>query len=420
MTSTADAICFIGSARRRSSVPRTAGFSRCAQDAALAAIEDAGLTRDDIDGYVGAPLATGAGSVHADGGDEVTARTLVESLGMIARCLHERQLQGLLRPTWQSRRRTLFAAGACRYVLGVRALYNLPEVDYATAAPTLAFGLDQFRTPFGARRGRGPVRDARHRLSASNRCHPARSLRGRRALSPACRAQSAWRSGASARCNAGAVSRCSDDRVTAWPLRLRHAGVRRRRLRHDARRGPPPQQRTAGLPRRGRRAGSASADIFANAGRTRADIDPCADLRRLLLHGVRMARAARLLRAGSRPGSSFARVTPTATAALPLNTFGGSLGEGRLHGIGHLREAILQVSGRAGPRQLRNEPRTASCRSAPSISPRSSSSARARDDAREIDHDRRAYLSIPYRVEAFTYEAAPGPLAAPRELSGTA
>jgi acetyl-CoA acetyltransferase len=37
---------------------------------------------------------------------------------------------------------------------------------------------------------------------------------------------------------------------------------------------------------------------------------------------------------------------------LPLNTFGGSLGEGRLHGIGHLREGILQVSGRAGPRQI--------------------------------------------------------------------
>ncbi|MDB5532618.1 MAG: hypothetical protein JWO28_933, partial [Hyphomicrobiales bacterium] len=37
---------------------------------------------------------------------------------------------------------------------------------------------------------------------------------------------------------------------------------------------------------------------------------------------------------------------------LPLNTFGGSLGEGRLHGMGHLREAVLQLSGRAGARQL--------------------------------------------------------------------
>jgi acetyl-CoA acetyltransferase len=39
---------------------------------------------------------------------------------------------------------------------------------------------------------------------------------------------------------------------------------------------------------------------------------------------------------------------------LPLNTFGGSLSEGRLHGMGHLAEAALQVTGRAGPRQVAN------------------------------------------------------------------
>jgi len=38
--------------------------------------------------------------------------------------------------------------------------------------------------------------------------------------------------------------------------------------------------------------------------------------------------------------------------ALPVNTFGGSLSQGRLHGMGHLAEAVLQLSGRAGPRQL--------------------------------------------------------------------
>ncbi|HWC30298.1 MAG TPA: hypothetical protein VG845_09470 [Dehalococcoidia bacterium] len=40
------------------------------------------------------------------------------------------------------------------------------------------------------------------------------------------------------------------------------------------------------------------------------------------------------------------------TGELPLNTFGGSLSEGRLHGMGHLAEAALQVTGRAGPRQV--------------------------------------------------------------------
>jgi acetyl-CoA acetyltransferase len=37
---------------------------------------------------------------------------------------------------------------------------------------------------------------------------------------------------------------------------------------------------------------------------------------------------------------------------LPLNTFGGSLSAGRLHGLGHVAEAAQQVAGRAGARQL--------------------------------------------------------------------
>ncbi len=39
---------------------------------------------------------------------------------------------------------------------------------------------------------------------------------------------------------------------------------------------------------------------------------------------------------------------------MPINTFGGSLSQGRLHGMGHVAEAVLQLSDRAGPRQLRN------------------------------------------------------------------
>lgn len=36
---------------------------------------------------------------------------------------------------------------------------------------------------------------------------------------------------------------------------------------------------------------------------------------------------------------------------LPVNTFGGSLSEGRLHGMGHIAEAVLQIGRRAGERQ---------------------------------------------------------------------
>lgn len=40
--------------------------------------------------------------------------------------------------------------------------------------------------------------------------------------------------------------------------------------------------------------------------------------------------------------------------ALPLNPSGGNLGVGRLHGVTHMLDSVLQVMGRAGPRQVPN------------------------------------------------------------------
>ncbi len=39
---------------------------------------------------------------------------------------------------------------------------------------------------------------------------------------------------------------------------------------------------------------------------------------------------------------------------LPVNTFGGSLSEGRLHGMGHIAEAVRQVTHRAEQRQIKD------------------------------------------------------------------
>jgi acetyl-CoA acetyltransferase len=44
---------------------------------------------------------------------------------------------------------------------------------------------------------------------------------------------------------------------------------------------------------------------------------------------------------------------------LPLNTSGGQLSAGRLHGFGHLHEACLQLRGLAGERQVPNSPEVA-------------------------------------------------------------
>lgn len=44
------------------------------------------------------------------------------------------------------------------------------------------------------------------------------------------------------------------------------------------------------------------------------------------------------------------RIAPT--GALPVNPSGGNLGGGRLHGVNHLMDAMLQVTGRSGKRQI--------------------------------------------------------------------
>jgi acetyl-CoA acetyltransferase len=38
--------------------------------------------------------------------------------------------------------------------------------------------------------------------------------------------------------------------------------------------------------------------------------------------------------------------------SLPINTSGGQIGEGTSHGMGQIIEAVVQVMGRAGPRQV--------------------------------------------------------------------
>lgn len=44
---------------------------------------------------------------------------------------------------------------------------------------------------------------------------------------------------------------------------------------------------------------------------------------------------------------------------LPLNTFGGQLGAGRLHGFGFAHEAVVQLRGQGGERQIRKDPKVA-------------------------------------------------------------
>jgi acetyl-CoA acetyltransferase len=348
VTSKADAICFIGLGSTPVERKSDRGLLAFAQDAALAAIADAGLSRDDIDGYAGAPLATGAGSIHADGGDEITARTLVESLGMTRLAYANDNYKGFPTDMVIAASHALLA-GACRYVLGVRALYNLPEIDYATAAATHAFGLDQFKTPFGA--AAAGARFATRATAYLDRAGATRRdlyevvalARRHAALNPL----AVWRERGlsleeylAAPIVASPLGRYDCDMPVCGAAAFVMARAKDRPV-------------ASALPVY--LAGSASwqraDDIFTNADRTRTDIDHIQ-----IYDGFSCMVWEWLERLGFCPPYSAWKFMRDGHAnrdgRLPLNTFGGSLGEGRLHGIGHLREAILQISGRAGPRQL--------------------------------------------------------------------
>src|SRR5204862_5825753 len=47
------------------------------------------------------------------------------------------------------------------------------------------------------------------------------------------------------------------------------------------------------------------------------------------------------------------------TGSLPVNTSGGQLSGGRLHGMGFLHEACVQMWGEGGARQVSGDPRVA-------------------------------------------------------------
>jgi len=352
MNAAPDTVAFIGVGS--SSIERQSdrGIQAFALDAALAAIADAGLTRDDIDGYVGAPLATNAGAVHAEGADEISARPLVEALGITqlayAIDAHKRFPTDMVIAASHALR-----SGACKFVLGVRALYHLSGVEYATATPTHAFGDDQFRVPFG-------TSAAGARFATRACAYLARAGATRRDL---------YEVVALARRNAKrnplAIWRDRDvtlDEYLAAPMvasplcRLDcdmpvcGAGAFVMTL---ARHVPSSNHAPAYLV--GSSGWQRPQSVFST--RRREDIDVCQ-----LYDGFSAMIFEWLEGLGWCPQHTAWKFICDGHAErdgrLPLNTFGGSLGEGRLHGMGHLREAILQVSGRAGERQL---PRADNC-----------------------------------------------------------
>ncbi|HWL56832.1 MAG TPA: thiolase family protein [Paracoccus sp. (in: a-proteobacteria)] len=317
-----------------------------AQAAIIDALRDANLARDEVDGYIGAPFATNAGSPHAEGGDEVSVRTISQAMGF----KHLRHAADLFRrypADMVANAAQALIAGQTRYVVGLRALYNLQGRDYATSDADVAYGVDQFAKPFGYNiaGARFAVRAQRYMaLNGATRAdlYEIVSLARRNsALNP----QSVWKGKTvdlDAYMAAPMVSSPHGLFDCDMPVCGAAAFVMCRE--EDLPAGAQPAHVTgwAGFQNPGA--------VFSMSGRRPEDLASAQ-----LYDGFSSMVWDWLEAFGICPeGKAWQFVREGGAeldGRLPLNTFGGSLGEGRLHGMGHLREAYLQASGKAGPRQ---------------------------------------------------------------------
>jgi acetyl-CoA acetyltransferase len=118
-------------------------------EAALAAIDDAGLTAEDIDGLANYPSPSRTGDAGVDGVDFVSANYLAHVLHLTERVTWSTSItQGTLSVSIVEAVNALLA-GACTHVLVWRAMHN-PIGRYGAVAPSsLARGETAFTRPYG-------------------------------------------------------------------------------------------------------------------------------------------------------------------------------------------------------------------------------------------------------------------------------
>ena len=323
-----------------------------ALDAALAAIQDAGLTRDDIDGYVGTPSAPNAAAIHADGVDEVSSEYMVRALGL-PEPRWVMDLQAMPAAAIVAASQAL-AAGACSYVLVLKAMYHPPGVRYAGfKAPTVP-GPAQFTVPYGIGDGIGGGGN-RHAIWLQRYMHDhgatreelfqvIRAARRHASLNPV----AYWR-GKDLTLDEYMKGRWIYEPISIYDcdIPVTGAGAVLMTTAERARALPHKPAYVAGYCNAYQQGDA----IFGVSGIPRSDVQLLQiydGYSPFIYHWLEF-----LGFCGPGEAHSFIQGGRTELGGeLPMNTFGGSLGEGRLHGFGHIREAAMQVMGRCGPRQV--------------------------------------------------------------------
>jgi acetyl-CoA acetyltransferase len=312
------------------------GILSYARQAAADALAAAGVGRDDVDGYVGIGTSPNPGAAHVDGVDEASAYSVVESLGIGP--LSWASDVSAFPVTMAATAAAAIRAGDCGCVLGVRVLY-------APRAPREA---DAGRTASGGVPGGRFAPRLNHYLERSGAgredlWHVVRASREYARLNPVAYFRDAdvpLEDYLGARMAQGALSLYDCD----MPVCGAGAFVM----------VPGERAAESGRPAAYLRAYAnwTNADtILERAGVSRRDIQVCQ-----LYDGYSFMVYEWLERLGWCDGYAawkfVADGETRAGGALPVNTFGGALGEGRLHGMGHLREGVAQVMGTAGARQV--------------------------------------------------------------------
>lgn len=316
--------------------------------AAEAAIADAGLRLSDIDGYIGCPTAPNASARHEDGVDEVSAAFMVRRLGLQPRWAQD--VRGLP-PVALERGVQALLAGECTTLLFVRAMFNPTGVRYAQMNRPRISGPEQFTLPYGlgGAGGRhslwlqrymfehGATREELFEVVQNARRNaqhnPIAYWRGRDlTLQDYLDARWIYRPMCLFDC---------DIPVTAAGALVMTTADRARDLPH------PPAYIQKIVPSQT----AQESDIFTTLGIPRDEVQ-VAQLYDGYSHFVWFWLEELGICARGEAHAFTANGRMHRDGAFPLNTAGGNLGEGRLHGFGHLREGALQVMGRAAERQV--------------------------------------------------------------------
>lgn len=338
-----------------------------ALEAAQAAVADCGLTLADVDGLATYPSAPFLSAANRNGEDIITVEFFLNAPGMGEVTWYSQAGEGLVCTAFRDAVNALIA-GACTHVLVWRAMY-VPPGTYGKSQANEVRGDDQFTAPWGCvsplqwhalayRRylnAYGAKREDMAALVLSSR-HNA-NLNEHAVFSGRTLGAEEYRS-ARMITDPLCLFDC-DTPVTACVAMVLTTVERARDLRHRPALVAAVAQQTVNRSHAIHYtlldhvdSGKAMADrLWRDCGLGPSDMSAAQ-----LYDGFAPSTWYWLEAAGFCGRGEAHAFTQNGRIALggelPLNTFGGSLSQGRLHGMGHIAEAVLQLQGRAGPRQV--------------------------------------------------------------------